>query len=607
MRRHRFPILVILIVLTTFFSTSFRTFSGIKTVIPVEKKVAVIFIKFSPDCPSDDACNPEFPPELRANINTPRDSASYTASLLNLNMTRYIMEATYSHTHMVFSAIVNPNSSDGWFEIPYGMRYYSQPETNLNFRNIFEDALQLAYSAVGDDIQNYDVILLINNIQSQYGYTLGCSYTAPGDYVTCPITVPSSSGGSIKQLSLVHIGEHADNESMFEVLGHELGHVHNLFHVWMGPYDIVGNSDVLTHYGGWSKSRAGWVPQVTDLDAPGEVTVSLDPLEHPGHNVLRIPFVKYGDVFSGFIVECRAKIGFDVNIPEEGVIVSYASTNGMNGDIGLQAVIGFPEYDGDFTDAALSPGEAYVNIAHNVTITYISRDTAGRCTVKAQRGQIHAPDPMINPWSETDSGVGYVKYSSRDIWIDSQSNGWDVYAYGSGMTSEGGEIHPTGYGDTFWPNHDNKIKYVIHNTGYDDARDVWVDIYVTQPMILFNRCSDETSLNYATLLGSQNIELLRKDESYFGEILWTPMSSSTAQVDVVIRDYMGEVTHENNIASETYTASQHLTYNLTAENLSSGVLESFGFISAVNIIADLECSKDLKFKFDRKLISGIDR
>ncbi len=602
MKHHFSPCLMLFICITALFSTGFIQQKTIDPVNTVEKKVAVVFLKLSPACSTDEACKPDFPPGLRANIHEPHYSASTYAYIMNQTMTSYITEATYAHTHMVFTAIANPNSSDGWFDAPHQLEYYNDPENNPNFISIFDDALMLAFSVIGYDIDTYDALLVVNNIQSLYGYTVGCGYTAPGDYVTCPVSLVFIN----KRLSLVHISENVDAQSMLEVLGHELGHVHNLYHVRMGPYDIVGNSDVLTHYGGWSKYSAGWIPQVTDLNGTGEVTVTLDPLEAPGNNILRIPYVNYADVFAGYIVECRSKTGYDQKIPEEGVIISYADTSGMDGDVGLHAAIEFPEYDNDYTDAALSPGETYANVAHGFTITFISRDSNNRCIVKAIRGQIDAPDPMITPYTEMDSGNGYIEFTSKDIWIDSQENGWNVYPPGQGLMQEGGQSHPSGYGDPFWVNHENRIKYLIRNTGYSDAHNVIVDIYLTQPMLLINHCDDEISLNDASLIATQQIDLLEKDGYYYGEVPWTPTSYSAAQVKVVIRDYMGEVTHANNSASETYASQPFLTG--TFDDVSSAALPgAFQQAQNLSILSELKCMKSFRYQFARKVISAIDR
>ncbi len=179
--KHRFsPLFSIVISLITLLTTGFVTANTVKQVITVEKKVAVIFMKVSPDCSSEAACEPGFPAGLRANIHEPRYSAGTYGALISQTMTPFITQATYNHTHMTFTAIENPNSSNGWFDAPHALERYNDPENNPDFVSIFNDALALAYSAVGDAISTYDALLVVSNIQSQFGYTVGCGYTPPG-------------------------------------------------------------------------------------------------------------------------------------------------------------------------------------------------------------------------------------------------------------------------------------------------------------------------------------------------------------------------------------------------------------------------------------------
>ena len=46
----------------------------------------------------------------------------------------------------------------------------------------------------------------------------------------------------------------------------------------------------------------------------------------------------------------------------------------------------------DFADVTLAPGETFVDVARKITITYLSQEDGYKCKVKAERGDIHAPD-----------------------------------------------------------------------------------------------------------------------------------------------------------------------------------------------------------------------
>lgn len=535
-----------------------------------------------------DSCLPEFPPDIVNSIQSPRLSASAYVNTLNSEIRSFIREATFSNEIVHFEAILNPERADGWFEAPHGLVDYNQ-ERNAKMK---EDGYNLAASVLGGSVNDYDVLLVVTNIQFIYGYAT--SYLGRSSVV---------------------VGENVDLTSMHEVLAHEFGHVLTLEHVKMGPYDIVGNSDVLVHYGGWSKTYAGWVPQISNLSCIGgqcQTTTTLDPLERPGNNVLRIPTTSVSDNdFIGYFIECRAKIGYDKNIPKEGVIITKIDTIA---DPKEAAHIVFPFGGGDYNNAALSPGETFVDFNQKITITYLSKDGMDRCTIKAVSGLIsNAPDPKITSGSETVSPTGVITYGSKDIWIDSQKNGWDVYPPETEFTLEGGQAAPSGYGDPFWPEHENRIKFLIRNGGYSNAEDVIVDVYVTQPIMLYipGVTCDGPELNSAKLIGTIEISQLDKGQVFFGEVPWTPSDNSSAQVTVVIRDYMGELSHANNIANETYAQQNILAENIVSEtvaqNVKTKLSEFYEYPTFIHVATNPTCFYKIPFKFQRKVIGAIDR
>ena len=268
---------------------------------PTTIKVLVVFLKLSePFCSSPEACLPDFGQNHMDSVHEPRHSASTYEGMLNNTMSNFIKEATYNNANVIFDAVLNPASGDGWFDAPHSLEQYNNP--NGDYPPAAEafmgqDAYNLAYGVIGSAADNYDMLYVVNNIQMLYGFATG---QYPYD-------------------SLVVSGENSNDDSFFAVLGHELGHTFTLHHVVMGPYDIVGNSPVLVHYGGWSKVWAGWVPQITDMpciDGPCEITTTLQPMVRAGNNVLRIPFIDFpAPHFWGYFVECRAQIGFDSQDP----------------------------------------------------------------------------------------------------------------------------------------------------------------------------------------------------------------------------------------------------------------------------------------------------
>lgn len=552
--------------------------------MPANKKAMVVFLKLIPPfCSTEDACLPDFSPDLISAINAPRHSAQIYTAMLNGTMSPFIAEATYGNSHITFDAILNPGSSDGWFDAPHSLEDYNQSQN----ASIGRDALNLVKSLLYIDANVYNMLVVVTNIQYLFGYTT-----------------------AIDQYSLVVLGENPADDNFFAVAGHELGHAHGLYHVIMGPYDIVGNSPVLVHYGGWSKAFAGWVPTITDMPCIGEdceITTALDPIFRPGNNVLRIPIVSWSwPKFHGYLVECRSKSGYDNKIPEEGVIISRVVSFGTFENA---SVLVYPTGGADDFNAAMAPGESYTNEMQDLTITYLSKDASGRCVVKAEHGPIYAPDPYIRQYDPTDSGAGYLEYKSYDIWIDSQQNGWNVYPQGEGFYAEGTQSVPAGYGDPLWEGHENHINFIIRNDGFGHAKDFIADVFVTQPLILNIpgvNC-DGPELNTGTLVASVKIDNLEPDEVYFGQVPYTPSTGASAQVTVAIRDYTGEITHANNIASETY-AEQHIPQGVLASQDIGSVATALGELErSVSVQAALGCEDYPRYRFVRKVISAIDR
>ena len=88
----------------------------------------------------------------------------------------------------------------------------------------------------------------------------------------------------------------------------------------------------MTHFSGYSKVEAGWIPKASpnartlqlDQLLPFSNSYTLKNIAEPGENLLRLDFYTVTPLFYGYYVECRtAKPGFgDENITEEGVLVT---------------------------------------------------------------------------------------------------------------------------------------------------------------------------------------------------------------------------------------------------------------------------------------------
>ena len=574
------------------------------------KTVAIVFLKHVPPyCPNPADCEPSWPPEKQALILPPRYTAGQYQAILNYLVSNYYYKNSLNNVDLEFTAVINPNSNDGWFDAPHKIFEY-----NLGIADLRHDGATMAYNAIGSAVDDYDYLVTVHNYRGRSGQACkmeGPPYFGPAD---CTFSVGS---GSVS-LGALYVSENANNPLLAALLSHELGHLLGVpdqyssggMDAWpgMGPWDLMSDDRPFNHFGAWSKWNRGWIPTVTDMpcmNGPCEVTTVLDPLEYPGNNVLRIPFV--ADPFEGYMVECRHPVNNDENIPEAGVLVTSIDPWRPIGSSVAQvasSVIG-----DDFPTAALAPGEAFFDEDRDITITYFSKDGVNRCTVKAERGEIDVPDPEITRGSEEPSSAGYNKYKSRDIWIDSPENGWDEYPQGESYMQVDDQSVPTGYGDPFWEDHENRIKFLVENRGYGAAENVMVDIYVTQPLLIYipGGTCDGPEPNSADLLASIVIDHLEAGESYFGSVAWTPTSPDAAQVKVVIRDYLGEITHSNNTASETY-AHQYTMVDILDEIDVESILETAGSVfGSVTIDTDETCPYQYPYRFERKLINAIEK
>jgi len=572
-------------------------FTALPPSSPVNKNVAVIFLKhvLTPYCPNQADCEPSWTPEQQALILPPRHSASVYQAILNSLVTDYYNKNSYNQVHLNFTSIINPDSTDGWFDAPHKIFEY-----NLGDADLYQDGAVTAYAAIGSSLDDYDFLVTVHNYQGRSGQA--CIAQGPPNFgpAECVYNVGSSS----VSFGAVWVSENSDNKLFAAQLSHELGHLLGVpdqysspsSTAWpaMGVWDIMGDDRAFNHFSAWSKWNRGWIPAVTDMpciQGPCDITTELDTLEYAGNNLLRIPFTA-GEPFEGYMVECRNQVNHDENIPEAGVLITSIDPWRPIGSSVAQVVSHLG--DNDFSTAAMSPGETYVDEEFDITITYVSKSGTDDCTVKATRGEITAPDPWIK---QSAPGVsnGYLSYKSLDIWIDSQQNGWGTYSEEEGYHMEGGHVNPNGYGDPFWVDYENRIMFKVRNDGYGPADNVRVDVYVKQPIIIsIPGITCRPKEKTAELVGSVVIDHLEAGEIYFGYIPWVPITDSAAQVIVDIEDYIGEITHSNNMAKESYASQSSAVQVSQQSNAVGAVTPNFG-LETIKIEAGENCLTGIPF------------
>ena len=510
-------------------------------------------------------------------------------------MASYYDRNSFNQVHIDFTSIVNPASEDGWFDAPHQIFQYNQGDADLH-----QDGVEVAYGAIGSALDDYDYLVIIHNYHGRSGQA--GNVQGPPDYGPAETTFSVGSGSVT--IGEAWVAENSSDELFAALVSHEVGHLLGVpdqysgyTGTWpaMGPWDLMGDDAFFSHFSAWSKLNRGWIPTVTDIpcvEGACQVTTTLQAIELPGNNVLRIPFI--ATPFTGYMAECRMKYNGDFNIPEQGVLITNIDPGRPVGSSIAQVVS--PTGGIDFADVTLAPGETFVDAARMITITYLSQEDGYKCKVKAERGDIHAPDPSI---------VQNIENRSRDIWIDSPINGWDVYPLGETMSNEGGIVSPAGYGDPFWVGHENRIGFKIKNRGYSTADQVTVDVFVTQPLVIDipGLTCNGPRTGTAKLVGTVVIDHLDKGEMYFGFVPWTPAVNSAAQVTVQIRDYAGEISHSNNTALEIYMPNFIVLESIQdkLENLELKRIDTLHFETSQN------CPHNIPFRLQKVEIKAIAR
>jgi M6 family metalloprotease-like protein len=539
--------------------------------------VVVILYKLTkqPFCPTAESCEPWWGPGDLANLGPPRHSASEYGSVLDQLINDYYQKATYGQVYFSFHVLVNPNSSDGWWEAPGAVWEYNQG------RDIYMDGVQTAYSVLGDNLLGFSHFLVIQADHDHSGQE--CCLHQPSPYY--PIPRDYVIDGKTFPLLGSWVSEGVSDEALAAIASHELGHQLGAPDQYqddtgpftgMGPYDIMGWDLAFDHFGAWTKLDRGWISwtgnttRLPCISGECEITTTLDPLEYPGNNALLIPWYDWS-TFMGLMAECRRPVNHDENIPESGVLLTTINPFLFN----LQytaAQVTSPT--NDFMTAMLKPGETYLDVGRGIRVTNLTVPGEETCTVKAERlaNVVPSPDPIIRQASD-EVETGITLYLSPDIWNDTAINGYQIFP-DTPQNEERIDIvnqpfpnnnpgyfwYPYGTGDPIWLGHLNKIYFRIQNYGMTAAGNIGVRVYIHQPLTFSVQNPNCGASSGMPMLqenrlpaGVFTIPHLEPGENFVESVdWWAPETPTPVRVEVVIDDYPGEASTSNNTASETF-------------------------------------------------------
>jgi len=514
----------------------------------LNKKVLVIpFVHQQPYCPVDP--DPTGPCEWVAKgfPAPPRHTPLVYEAIFNTQVNDYYLKSTHGKTSFQFEVAADPIGST-WFTAPHNINEYVASGSNTVGVSLGQDAMAIADQYY--NLSEWSRIVVLHNFPRRGGTGSTIQY----------------GGGS---WPIVFMLEGEDDGKLIALLSHELGHTLGLPDLYgvpghacggtagcgtpsnFGTWGLMADDTAFTHFSGYSKFEAGWIPNgapnAIDLNLrnllPFSSSYTLRNLAEPGQNLLRIRMIDTPSFF-GYYVECRTrKAGFgDENIPEEGVLVSlvdegWPSFSYCQRHASILAVSNVPS---DICDAAMPPGETFFSswiTGLSVTATGMNQD---ECAVQVTwNGGSASIDPAI---------LGAQKFDSPDIWVDSPINGWDNY----GPTFQAIDVDgaPIGPGDPAWPGQTNRIYFRVWNFGTSNAENVTVEVGVSQPLTIGLFCQVP---NPAQIIATKTIPVLPpsvQSGPVVDYVEWASPTSEPARIEVHVVSTPGEITQANNMARD---------------------------------------------------------
>ena len=356
---------------------------------------------------------------------------------------------------------------EGWYDLAHDRDYYIDPTDDLktNFTTLVQEAIDLSDTDIDFDLYK-GIIVVIN----------GPWYRGLGTDEWYADTDEESP----KKVMAAVVGENPGDPDHVVMgrIAHEVGHQLSLKHVTPGynnPFALMAKL-LPGHLCAWSKMRSftDWIPSanVQTVEPGAVVTYTVQPLENipTGGDVYVVKVPITGKLY--YMIEVRQHIGYDVHMPDKGVII-YLVNEDRPSPIDL---MDSKNVTATLNDAPWDVGESFINWTYGINITIDQELYPGGPFKITIQNDVSAnpPDVMINDWGDPPGET--PPYETKDIWIDSELNGWDWYRY-----NDGNPANPIGNGDDPWANHTNRFYAKIYNTGGITAVGAKVNFYVNHP------------------------------------------------------------------------------------------------------------------------------
>jgi hypothetical protein len=458
-------------------------------------------------------------------------------------------------------ASVKPLFFNKELTLPHDATYYVDPTINFLVEGV-TDALNLALtdnvellngispSSSDDDIGR--IVIIVNG---------GAGSGVGGDLATTgPWPFRTVIGERFLTVSIQPMEERVPSipAAFAHGFGHQMGMV-DLFAypnvTFPRPFATGWDNMVLpltgVHPTVWSKQLASWV---TKLGA--KIEFIGRPLRGTTYSQKGIPLVAQTDAGPGknvaialgltpgvgsfndetafYFIEAREKVGADVGLPDklpdEGVLVYYVNTKIPQGQ-GPLIVRDHNPSTKELDDAALQVGDKEIPAGTGIEISYSGK-------TKDLTGTKHLIDIDYTPppkGYDVSIATGDPAWTSPDIWVDNQSDGFD---------EESGR-EPTDRGDVAIGLEENRIYARVTNAGDAEAFDVEVAFFLSEP---YHTVGGESDFTY---LISKVIEHLGPGETKTVFIPWLPVINDPHTcVKVVLRRLIDDTNAANNAAQQ---------------------------------------------------------
>ncbi|MEM2856363.1 MAG: hypothetical protein QW416_04600 [Candidatus Nitrosocaldaceae archaeon] len=291
------------------------------------------------------------------------DELIYNNPLYSLNV--YWNDISYNNINIV-------GRSYGWYNLTNPQSYYTVAGSCIHeprFDLLLDDMTSLVDSEV--DFNTYDGINLVYN--SLIGNCVWGGFA------------PLTRDGNTKLYSVTFLAYPALDHFYF---AHEMGHGFGLDHS-SGPYNSTydSNWDVMSgngcnnqHYNfgcisvgtiSYHKAKLGWINSSKIYEVRGgSATIDLYPLDTPSNGYIMIKIPITDSEF--YTIEYRRKVGFDIGIPDSGVIIHKVNENFSD----RQARVVDIDNDRDPNDegAIWRKGEVFRDYENGITITILEDD-----------------------------------------------------------------------------------------------------------------------------------------------------------------------------------------------------------------------------------------